>query len=200
MGLSRRVLVAAGLATSAGAGILLALRQRGIPAGTGPADLGDLPEIVLNDLAGQPRSLHEWRGRILLVNFWATWCAPCRREMPLLQALQDGRSPERLQVIGIAIDRQDPVQRFIAETGVSYPILIGQQDAMAAAELFGSAFGALPFSVLVAPGGAILALHTGELGLADLEYMIAVADQVAAGSLPLEEGRTLLAAGVPEPG
>jgi thiol-disulfide isomerase/thioredoxin len=199
MAVSRRALVAAGLAASAGAGVLLALRQRHNPAGADPAGLGDLPEIVLNDLAGTPRSLHEWRGRTLLINFWATWCAPCRREMPLLQALQDGRSPERLQVIGIAIDRQDPVERFITETGVSYPILIGQQDAMAAAELFGSAFGALPFSVLVTPAGAILALHTGELKLAELEAMIAVADQVAEGILPLAEGRALLAAGGPDP-
>ncbi|MCC5793948.1 MAG: TlpA family protein disulfide reductase [Chromatiales bacterium] len=189
---SRRNLLLAGvLGLCAAAGVWVGRRMNPPPADPGPERL---PDIVLNDLSGTPRALSEWSGRTLLINFWATWCAPCRREMPLLQALQDGRDPERLRVIGIAIDRQDPVERFLAETGVNYPVLIGQQDAMLAAERFGSAFGALPFTVLVSPDGYILGMHTGELHAPDLEHWMGIADEVAEGRLPVPEARRRLAA------
>jgi len=194
MATTRRLLLGAGALFFAGAGALLAIRQR--PRGSaGPArDLGRLPEIRLNDLHGEPRALEEWAGRILLINFWATWCAPCRREMPLLQALQDARDPAGLTVIGIAIDRPEPVARFLAETGVTYPVLVGEQDAMAAAERFGSDFGALPFTVLVAAEGSVLMTYTGELHAPELARIIAIADQVDAGTLAVDEARQLLEA------
>jgi thiol-disulfide isomerase/thioredoxin len=158
-----------------------------------------LPPITLKDLKGTPRSLEEWRGRTLLINFWATWCAPCRKEMPLLEALQQSADPAELQVIGIAIDRLDPVLRFVGEAGVSYPILAGEADATAAAEQFGDAFRALPFSVVVAPDGTILAAHTGELDQAALEQIAAVARQLAAGTLGGGAARDRLQRGLSRP-
>ena len=145
--------------------------------------VGDpLPTITLKDLEGQPRSLAEWSGRTLLVNFWATWCAPCRKEMPLLQQFQESQDPARVQVIGIAIDRYEAVLRFIGETGVTYPNLVGEMDATRAAEQFAQGF-ALPLSVIVAPDGTVLAVQMGEIRASDLEQIAAVADGLASGTL-----------------
>jgi len=157
-----------------------------------PSLPAELPAITLPDLTGTPRSLSEWRGRTLLVNFWATWCAPCRREMPLLQSVHAATDGTRFQIVGIAIDRTDPVQDFVAETGVTYPILVGQQAALDAAGQFGEAFMALPFSVLAAPDGSVLAVHTGELDASDLAAMRTLADELARNRLTPTEARARL--------
>jgi thiol-disulfide isomerase/thioredoxin len=158
-----------------------------------------LPPIRLADLKGTPRSLEEWQGRTLLINFWATWCAPCRKEMPLLEALQQSADPAELQVIGIAIDRQEPVLRFVGEAGVTYPILAGEGDATQAAEQFGDAFRALPFSVVAAPDGTVLAAHTGELDRDALTLIATVAGQLARGGLSTGAARDLLQRGLARP-
>ncbi len=159
----------------------------------GPGD--PLPSITLNDIQGEPRDLRSWSGRTLLVNFWATWCAPCRREMPLLEQFQADQDEARMQVIGIAIDRLEPVIRFLGETGVTYPNLVGEMDATRAAEQFGDAFRALPFSVIVGPDGTVLAVHTGEIQAMDLEQVAAVAAGLAEGTLTVEAARAALQLG-----
>jgi thiol-disulfide isomerase/thioredoxin len=152
-----------------------------------------LPEISLPDLHGETRSISEWSGRPLVINFWATWCAPCLREMPLLQTLHQERAGSALTVIGIAIDRLDAVTGFIAQAGITYPILAGQQDAMRIAEQFGLEFVALPFTVFTAPDGQVLLLHSGELRAEKLREILAISDRVAQGQLAAAEARRLLA-------
>jgi thiol-disulfide isomerase/thioredoxin len=138
-----------------------------------------LPDFTLPDLDDQPRSIMEWSGRPLLINFWATWCAPCRREMPLLQTLQDERSDGGLQVIGVALDNLLDVKRFVAETKVTY-------------QSFGEDFIVLPFSAFVAPGGEILALHSGELYADDLRRLVIEIDALARGERSIADARESL--------
>jgi thiol-disulfide isomerase/thioredoxin len=148
-----------------------------------------LPEFSLMGLDGQTHFISEWAGRPLLINFWATWCAPCLREMPMLQTLQQERKNQPLEVIGIAIDRLNAVETFVNETGVTYPILVGQTEAMEAAEKFGPAFVALPFTVFTGPGGDVLHLHSGELHLEQLQEILSITDQVTDGQLTASEAR-----------
>lgn len=171
--------------------------QAPVPAEASPTGVGvgePLPAIRLNDLQDQPRDLKEWSGRTLLINFWATWCAPCRKEMPLLEQFQQSQDPARLQIVGIAIDRRDPVMQFLGETGVTYPNLVGEMDATRAAEQFAEAF-ALPLSVVAAPDGTVLAVHMGELKAGDLEQIANVAAELAAGTLSIAEAPSRLVLG-----
>ena len=152
-----------------------------------------LPEFSLADLNGTTRSISEWSGQPLVINFWATWCAPCRREMPLLQTLHQEREDDELEVIGIAIDRFDAVAAYINESGITYLILAGEQEAMNVAEQFGPEFIALPFTVFTAPDGQVLLLHAGEIHAEQLRKILNVSDRVARGQLSAAEARSLLA-------
>lgn len=152
-----------------------------------------LPDFSLKDLAtGQQRSIGDWRDQALLLNFWATWCAPCRNEMPLLEQLHQERGGRGPAVVGIAIDHEEPVRSFVGETGVSYPILVGQEDAMSVAEAFGPAFVGLPLTVVVAPGGEIIATHMGELHVEDLARIVEVSDALESGAMSLAQARKAL--------
>ena len=162
-------------------GLWFVLTERNSPPDQSSLTVEHLPEFVLPDLEDRPRSIAEWSGRSLFINFWATWCAPWRREMPLLQSLQDERSDGSLQVIGIAMDNLPDVKRFVAQAGVSYPILYGEHDTSIVAESFGDDFIGLPFSVFVGPGGDILALWDGEIHADDLRRIVAAMDAVASG-------------------
>ena len=146
------------------------------------------PSFSLPDLNEKPRDFSEWRGKHTLLNFWATWCAPCLREMPLLETLHS-ESPGGLQVVGIAVDRPPAVDSFIAEAGVTYPILIGQQDAIAAAESFGPEFVALPFSILIAGDGAVIGLEAGELEAEELRGLAGLVAELAAGEVSVKTAR-----------
>lgn len=153
-----------------------------------------LPEIILSDIGGKPRSIDEFTGRPLLINFWATWCAPCLREMPMFETLwQERKVSGGLQIIGIAIDRAADVEEYLERTTVTYPILIGQSDAMEVAGSFGPDFAGLPFTVFAAPDGQILLLHAGELNREQLDDILSTIDAVAAGSMSITAARARLA-------
>ncbi len=152
-----------------------------------------LPEFILADVAGNSRSISEFTGQPLLINFWATWCAPCLREMPMFQSVWQEREPDHaLQIIGIAIDRAEDVGPYIRETGVTYPILVGQSDAMEAAGRFGPDFVGLPFTVFISADRQILLMHSGELLRTQLDEILTVIDDIASDGLSVADARTRL--------
>jgi thiol-disulfide isomerase/thioredoxin len=97
-----------------------------------------------------------------MVNFWATWCAPCRREIPLLNKIRMQRKAQNGEIVGVAVDFRDDVLEFVKKTPLSYPLLIGEEDGLAAAEAFGMGMG-FPFSVFVDSQNRILTIKVGEL-------------------------------------
>ncbi len=126
------------------------------------------PDFTLPDLDGQPRRPDEWDGRVLVVNFWATWCAPCREEIPLLIDLERRRPGVR--VIGIAVDRADAVRAFAEELGIGYPILLDDLQG-STMRRYGNRFGALPFTVVTGRDGVVSYVRLGELEAGELDWV-----------------------------
>jgi thiol-disulfide isomerase/thioredoxin len=137
-----------------------------------------LPEFVLDDLNGTPTPISSWPDKPLIVNFWATWCAPCLREIPMLKAFQ-GEHPD-IQIVGIAIDSVEPVRAFAADIEFNYPVLVGPA-AMDAAIAFGIEYLALPLTVFVGADQVVLSAHMGELHPEHLANAEAVFTDLAAG-------------------
>jgi thiol-disulfide isomerase/thioredoxin len=150
-----------------------------------------LPDFTLANLAGEPQSIKTLGGKPMLINFWATWCGPCLREIPMLKALQAAR-PD-IQIVGIAIDRREPVEKFAGEQAFNYPILVGQSEAWEAAAALGVDVYALPFTVFAGADGALLGVHTGELHAEHLADFQAVIDDLKAAKIGVPEARSRIA-------
>lgn len=118
---------------------------------------------------GQWQSLSAWRGKILVVNFWATWCPPCREEMPMFSALQTQYKNKNVQFVGISIDQIDKVRKYQATEKTAYPLLIGSPDAMNLSANLGNAAQALPFTAIISPTGKLGFVKTGVLTKVELE-------------------------------
>ncbi len=140
------------------------------PATTAPAEPetkkkavpDSLPDFTLAAVDGTPTKLSSFGGRPLMVNFWATWCAPCRREIPLLNKLRAERQAQKAEIVGVAVDFRDDVLQFVKKVPINYPLLIGEEDGLAAAEAFGMGM-AFPFSVFADSKGRLLTIKVGEL-------------------------------------
>jgi thiol-disulfide isomerase/thioredoxin len=144
---------AAVLALAAGIGLALFDRT--------PADTTALLALSLPDSAGHPQPLAQWHGKVLVVNFWATWCAPCREEMPDLVRAQNEYGAKGLQIVGIAVDNADKVQQFAKEIGLNYPALIGGYGAMDLSKDLGNSLVALPFTLILDRQGKVAYTHLG---------------------------------------
>lgn len=130
------------------------------------------PDFGLRDLGGHERRAAEWNGKVLVVNFWATWCPPCRREIPAFIDLQEKYGDKGLQLVGIAIDEPGSVKDFVEQMRVNYPTLIGDADAIQVARSFGNHVGALPYTVIVDRDGRIALTRAGELSRSEVEAAI----------------------------
>ena len=154
-----------------------------------------IPEFKLADRDGAMRSLRDdWKGKALIVNFWATWCAPCRREIPLLNKLAADHAGENFQVIGIAIDFRDKVLEYAREMKIDYPMLIGEQDALDAAAAFGVDAVGLPFTIFTDTSGRVIALHMGELTAAEAAIILGAVRDVNAGHTDPAQARQAITA------
>ena len=150
-----------------------------------------LPDFTLANLEGQPQSITSLAGKPMLINFWATWCGPCLREIPMLKEMQTAR-PD-IQIVGIAVDKRDAVGKFAGEQAFNYPILVGQSEAWSAAAALGVDVYALPFTVFTGADGAVLGVHTGELHAEHLAEFRAVVDDLAAAKIGIQDARSRLA-------
>lgn len=169
----------------------------GAPGGTSLTTVTGAPatfvDFELGDIDGARRQISEWQGKGRLINFWATWCAPCRREIPLLKSAQVTHAADDFQVIGIAVDEMDAVVDYAVEAEFNYPILVGQEDAMAAAENAGVPFVGLPFTMILAPDGQLLTTHVGEIHAEHIERIVDVFAELQSGSLNVEGASQALA-------
>jgi thiol-disulfide isomerase/thioredoxin len=152
-----------------------------------------LPDVSLPDLAGTTRSLRSFGGRPLIVNFWATWCAPCRREIPLLRELRQRYQAERLEVVGIAIDFHPAIEQYLRQTPIDYPLLMGDKDGLTVAEQFGVQT-VLPFSVFADATGSIVAVKVGELHREEADFILSEIAALDAGREPLADARARIEA------
>jgi thiol-disulfide isomerase/thioredoxin len=121
------------------------------------------PDFFANDLNDKTRSIKEWRGKVVLLNFWATWCGPCIKEIPELIKLQKTYGAQGLQVVGVAVDNKQAVSQFAAEHGMNYPLLIGGSDAIELSKRYGNKQGVLPFSAFINREGEIKLITQGAI-------------------------------------
>ena len=152
-----------------------------------------VPDIALTDREGAKRRLSSWKGQPLVINFWATWCEPCRREIPLLKRLRHDHAQDGLEVIGIAVDFRDAVVKYAQQMGIDYPVLIGEQDALEAVGAFGMDT-VFPFTVFADRQGRIVTLKVGELHQDEAAFILQRLHEVDAGSLALPAAREQIAA------
>jgi thiol-disulfide isomerase/thioredoxin len=150
-----------------------------------------LPDFALPNLAGEEQSIRSWPGKALVINFWATWCPPCLREIPLLKEFQDAH-PD-VQVVGIAVDRRDAVSKFADDMDFNYPVLVGQAAATKAAAALGVDFVGLPFTVFTDGQGRVLGVHTGQLEAAHLDNLAGLLSQLQSGAIDVDAVRARLA-------
>jgi thiol-disulfide isomerase/thioredoxin len=143
-----------------------------------------IPDVSLADRGGVQRKLSEWKGQPVLINFWATWCGPCRKEIPLLKSLRQARKADRLEVIGIAVDERDAVLKYAQEIGIDYPILIGEKEGMEAANAFGVPL-VFPFSVFGDSQGRIVTVRIGELHADEADFILDRVRELDAGKAAL---------------
>jgi len=154
MGLSPTAPVAAATNAAAPDAAAPAVKKKVIP--------DTLPDITLANLEDKPTKLASFAGRPLMVNFWATWCAPCRREIPLLNKIRAQRLTQNAEIVGVAVDFKEDVLKFVQKVPIDYPLLVGEEDGLAAAEAFGMGM-AFPFSIFVDSQNRILTVKVGEL-------------------------------------
>jgi len=123
------------------------------------------PEFAMMDLDGELRDIKEWDGKVVMLNFWATWCAPCMKEIPDLIELQDRYGEQGMQIISIAIDNEEAVRDFAEKTGINYPVMVGEQTAMEISSQYGNHIGGLPFTAVINRDGEITETIMGALDL-----------------------------------
>jgi thiol-disulfide isomerase/thioredoxin len=160
------------LGIAIGTAVHFAMRERPIPAIPAASAAPALMAAKLPDLDAKPQSLEQWRGKVIVVNFWATWCAPCRQEIPELIKFQAEYGAKGVQIVGIAIDQADKVRPYAASMKMNYPILIGEGDGVELVHQAGNQLGGLPFTVVLDRHGNAVQSHLGSLTAEKLQAIV----------------------------
>ena len=160
-------------AAAAGGGAAYHLWLRPLQPQAGPGQVAQLIYSAhLPDVGGVAHSLAQWRGRVLVVNFWATWCAPCREEIPGFVRLQARYGARGLQLVGIAIDQPGKVADFARELGINYPVLIGGVESLELLRQAGNRQAVLPYTLVIDREGKIVSRQPGGLKESRLEELV----------------------------
>jgi thiol-disulfide isomerase/thioredoxin len=155
-----------------------------------------LPAFTLADLGGVPTPIARWKGKALVINFWATWCAPCRREIPMLGSIAAQWADRGVVVVGVAVDQAHAVASYARELKIPYPLLVGEQDALDVALSLGVDSPVFPFTVFTDNAGEIVALYIGELHPAQADLILSRVQSVDRHELSLSDARRSIAAGL----
>lgn len=170
MAIGRREFLVLG---AAGAAAALAGALAGAFALQSRSGAAELLAARYPDLEGNPRRLLDWQGRVLLCNFWATWCAPCREEVPILVQAKQQWGTKGVEIVGIGIDSADKIREFSKSYKINYPVLIADATALQLLRRLGNRSGGLPYSVILDPSGGIVHRHLGPLTAADMRRLLA---------------------------
>ncbi len=146
--------------------------ERSQKTNTAVSDKNVLASASFSDMQGRQQALKQWQGKIIVLNFWATWCPPCREEMPELSAMQAQYSNKNLVIVGLSTDDLDKTKAFIKTSPVSYPILAGDMEAMNFAESLGNDRGILPYTVIIDANGNVVERFFGRINQQLLEKTI----------------------------
>jgi thiol-disulfide isomerase/thioredoxin len=166
----RLVVIPLALAALAAGGWLAYTRYA--PQLPATSSITELWQLGFPDVQGHHQALSQWRGRPLVLNFWASWCAPCREEMPEFVTLHTQYQPEGVEFVGIAIDNPANVAQFLQKQPVNYPILIGGGTGHSLARQLGNPSGALPYTIVLDRNGDVVMSHLGRLPRAKLETVL----------------------------
>jgi thiol-disulfide isomerase/thioredoxin len=165
-------LIAAVAATALAVGVYVRLDDR---TGAAPPDdsaVLALTQASFKDLSDQVGSLEQWRGRVLVVNFWASWCPPCREEIPGLVDIQRQFAAKGVQVVGIAVDSAEKARESAGELGINYPVLVAGIEIVELTRRLGNRPGALPYTLVLDRNGKLVAQHLGIIPTAELTRIV----------------------------
>ena len=151
------------LVASVALGLGLYFRFMGTSVGFNLSKKEILKEFVLMDSSSNPHSVNEWQGKIRIINFWATWCPSCLKEIPDFIALQEQYSERNIQFIGVAIDNKESVEKFIYSKTINYPILLAENEGLILAHQLGNVMNIVPYTIIVNQQGVIVKQYQGEV-------------------------------------
>jgi len=150
----------------------IAIALRYFPEISNKPNSADLYAAKLPDISGTMQDLGQYQHKIIIVNFWATWCSPCREEMPELIALQQSYRDKNVVVLGIALDEPAQVAQYLKDTPVNYPIVAAEAAGSMLSEQLGNDKGVLPYTVIIDADGKIVSTHFGRITKAIIEASI----------------------------
>ncbi len=168
----RRLLIVAAVGASAiaaGIGAHRFLRGESSPQDVA---IAELQQLTLPDAAGAPQNFGQWKGKVLVLNFWATWCEPCREEIPALIRTQQKFGANGVQIVGIGIDSAAKIRDFSKEYKINYPLTVGGLDQIDLSRRLGNKIGGLPYTLVIDRAGRVVKTKLGGISEAELEALL----------------------------